>query len=417
MGTKKLLMVNHVTLNQKFAFEAANSLGLDIYLASEELPEYLTDLVKEEKFIKTDPYNSQKLISAVVAFIESKDIDFDGIVSFSEHSVLETAELASALGKVSLPVHAARRSSINKLLQRHICKVNNIRVPKYKVIDNLDMLSTAVNAVGLPAVIKPIRGAKSYGVQKITKEDKKDDYKRLLKEVKYQTGEEMLDSFRNFTGYFLVEEYIEGGVYSADGLVQDGKITIAGTVEFIMGPEPYFAQEANYMPARLKKAEMDELVDYAKSVIRALGFNNCGFHCEMRYSKSGPVLIEIAARLPGGPLQRGYIEAFGNDLTKALIKLVLGEKISLDGKVKKYILQKAKFLRKEGKLSELKASLDISKVRGVKEFKMILNKGDSIKVYPEIPVPLYYVFLSTESAKSLENLENKVADSIFLEIS
>ena len=111
---------------------------------------------------------------------------------------------------------------------------------------------------------------------------------------------------------------MSGPVVSVDGIVQNKKINTIGMVEFVMGPEPRFTQEANYIPARLDKETQSKCEAMAQKVIEALGFDNCGFHCEQRITPSGPVLIEIAARLPGGPLQPGYKQAYGVDLTSLM---------------------------------------------------------------------------------------------------
>ena len=97
-----------------------------------------------------------------------------------------------------------------------------------------------------------------------------------------------------------------------------------------MSQEPLFLQHRTLLPSQLDPKMRRQLKSAARKIIKALEFDNCGFHCEMRLTKKGPVLLEIAARLPGGHIQEAYQVAYDVDLTDLYLDMCLGKKISFN---------------------------------------------------------------------------------------
>ena len=152
---------------------------------------------------------------------------------------------------------------------RITCRNAGIQTPKFAVTNgfNKKNLSEAINKIGIPCVVKPIFGAESYGTIKIEKNSSLDN---IVKEIKLNTTSDKKETYKNFTGICLIEEYLSGPVVSVDGIVQNKKINTIGMVEFVMGPEPRFTQEANYIPARLDKETQSKCEAMAQKVIEAV---------------------------------------------------------------------------------------------------------------------------------------------------
>jgi biotin carboxylase len=352
----------------------------------------------------------------VVTYFESHDIQLDAIGTFFEHTVTQTADVARALGLIGLDPGAARRSSSNKLLMRIYCRNAGIPTPRFKVIPNLETkgVVAAIKDVGIPCVLKPIFGSESYGTVKI---EEGYDIEAILQEITTNTGEGKKEVFKNFSGAFLVEEYLPGPVISVDGIVEDHNVHIVGIVEFIMGPEPRFTQEANYIPARLNSELSEQARVMAKTIIKTLGFDNCGFHCEMRLTPDqGPVLLEIAARLPGGPLQPGHLKASGINLTKELLNVWLGNPLSMKPTADSAVLQKAVFPRKKGVISRIHVPDSLASNKAVWGLTVIVNEGEEVVTYPDIPKPFYYYAINAPSSEELTQLSELVESNIVIEV-
>jgi hypothetical protein len=414
---KNFLLVEHGEERKRFTLEALVREGVNLFIATSSTPEWLTDYTPAENIIRTDPYNSFRLLTDVVAYSEVRGISFDAIGTFPEHAVIQTADTAYALGLPGLDPRAARRSSSNKLLMKKRCREAGIRVARSRVIPSLDrnQLELAIRELGTPCVIKPIFGSDSYGVVKI---ERGSDLDAVANEITNNTRASKAEVFKNFGGTFLLEEYVPGTMISVDGIVSSGDILFAGAVEYVMGPEPHFTQEANYIPARIEPRALDSAKALVTDGIRALGFDNTGFHCELRLGANGPVLIEIAARLPGGPLQLGYRKATGIDLTREILHVWFGEKSSFVPSRARHVLQKAVFPRTTGtiRMPSVAAPSSTADDEALWDFKLFVRDGEQTRTYPDIPRPLYYYALEAATAQELQQLSERVEASIAIEV-
>lgn len=413
---KNFLLVEHGGNRKQFTLDVLREQDMNIFVATSTVPDWLSEYIPKDHIIETDTYNSVSLLTDVVAYFESRKTKLDGIGTFFEHTVTQTADVADALGLIGLPPRAARKSSSNKLLMRTTCRDANIPTPRFAVISELheNKLTGAIKEVGLPCVLKPVFGSESYGTVKISEGYKVSE---IIDEVAANTHTGKKEVFKNFHGTFLIEEYLPGPVISVDGIIQDGQIHIAGIVEFIMGPEPRFTQEANYIPARLENDLAEKAKNMATDIINVLGFNNCGFHCEMRLTPDrGPVLLEIAARLPGGPLQPGHQRSTGVNLTKELLNVWLGSPVKFDSGKTNYILQKAVFPRSAGKINSIIIPPELTSDEAVWDFALIAKEGEDVVTYPDIPKPFYYYAISASSSEELARLSEHIELKVSIDV-
>jgi ATP-grasp domain-containing protein len=414
---KNFLLVEHGEERKRFTLDALRREGVNLFIATSSTPSWLTDYTPSENIILTDPYNSFRLLADITTYSEFHGIPFHGVGTFTEHTVIQTADTAYACGLPGLDPRAARRSSSNKLLMKKHCREAGIPVARSRVIPHLDRnhLELALRELGTPCVIKPIFGSDSYGVIKIESSSRLDEISR---EITNNTRPSKGEVFKNFSGTFLLEEYIPGTMISVDGIVSAGDILIAGAVEYVMGPEPHFTQEANYIPARIGVREFDNARSLLVDVINALGFDNTGFHCEIRLGAEGPVLIEIAARLPGGPLQLGYLKSTGINLTREIIRVWFGDKSSFVRSRACHVLQKAVFPRAAGtiKMAPVPSPCSADDNESVWDFKLFARDGEQALTYPEIPRPLYYYALEAPTARELQEMSERIESSVVIEL-
>jgi hypothetical protein len=414
---KNFLLVEHGEDRKRFTLDALRREGVNLFIATSSTPDWLTDYTPPENIILTDPYNSFRLLADITTYSEFHGISFHGVGTFTEHTVIQTADTAYACGLPGLDPRSARRSSSNKLLMKKHCREAGIPVARSRVIPRLDgnHLELALRELGTPCVIKPIFGSDSYGVVKIDDSTRLDE---IVREITNNTCSSKSEVFKNFGGTFLLEEYIPGTMISVDGIVSAGEILIAGAVEYVMGPEPHFTQESNYIPARIGARELDSAQSLLVDVINALGFDNTGFHCEMRLGSERPVLIEIAARLPGGPLQLGYLKATGINLTREIIHVWFGEKSRFAKSRACHVLQKAVFPRAAGtiRIASANSPCSVAGNGSVWDFKLFARDGEQAVTYPEIPRPLYYYALAAATAIELQEMSEQFESSVAIEL-
>ncbi len=401
------LLIEHGGARKQFILTALRAKGPTVYLACSKAPDWAGDYLPKENLIITDTQHPTKLVADVVAFMEANNVVFKAVGTFYEQVVTQTAVLARALGLIGTDPGAAFRSSCNKLLMRRYCRQVGIPTPKLTIIDDLSeqTLENAVDRVGVPCVIKPISSQGSYGALKI---EANSNLRAVIEEVKGDLQVKREEAFQNFTGKFLIEEYLSGPVVSVDGIVQNGNIMIAGLSEFLMSPEPRLQQETSLTPAIVDAIVEESCIAMAKRIVTTLGIDNCGFHCEQRITSQGPVLIEIAARLPGGVMQLGYKNALGIDLTSLLIDVWLGKKIVMKPSIKNFVLEKAVLPKKQGTVIAVSGTEEVNELPFVWHFQQGVHVGEKTVIYPDFPKPLYHYAIVAPTKQILEQRADQV---------
>lgn len=316
MKKKKILLVNWGTETSIYVLKECIKLKkYEFYLASTPgIPKNIKKLFGLDKIITTNPYDPIKLCEDVVNFTSIKKINFEVVTTFFEMCVYQTAFLADYLGiKKRLLLKDALKTSVNKYLMRLELEKEGLEQPKFFKF-NQNLIKEAFEffkKMKNVAIIKPIHSGHSYGVRYLAKEinfkdfkkiinDAKTDYKRNYDEwMKYEDAEKI---------EFLLEEFIDGKIYSFDGVINGkGKIEFIGSTEFELSKPPIMQQIGHTIPIySLNSKQISVGKDYVKKVVEILNLRYCGFHCEIKYYKDKPFLIEISGRLPGGVITNSY---------------------------------------------------------------------------------------------------------------
>lgn len=411
---KKFLLIEHGGIRKEFIFKKIQKYeGIEIFLVTQKIEDWILEYVKLENIILVDTQNVKLVLEEISNYMLCNDLKFDFSGSFLETFIFESSVISDTFGFHNIKPGSVSKSSRNKILMRDFCNKNNIEMPKFQVsnIKNENDFRSKINMVGFPCILKPVSGWLSAGVIKL---NSMEDFDLEFNKLNLKTNASNNEIFATFGGSYLIEEYLEGNLMSIDGVISKGIVNILGMVEFLMGPEPLFVQEANFIPARVSDEIFLRCSDYVNKIISVLEFDNCGFHCELRINSSGiPKLVEIGCRLPGGPLIEGYEKALGVDLIDIMIDIWQGNDITLDIKVKNYILQKAYFDKNQGTIEDI--NYDISHPN-LYNLVPILNKGEVVPNYSEEQTPLYFYEILANSHDELEiiskEIELKIAHKI-----
>lgn len=406
MKVKKILFVNWGTKDKQYTFQAAKEKGLEIFLAtSKNYPNWIKEYVTSERIIITNTYISDLLIKDVKTFIKDKRIIFDGVTTFFEMNIVQTSELAKILKTNFINSTAAQKSSANKYLMRMACQKSGINNPKFDLFENAKDGLKKLDNFNKSVVIKPTMSGHSYGVIKVSnKNDFLKKYKKAIKQMSFNFDEWMKYYGVFYEKKFLMEEYVEGTMVSIDGLIQNGKEKILSVTQFGMSKEPLFLQQQTYIPAIIDKQTQEKCKSETRKIYKALGFDNCGIHCEMKIDKKNkPTLIEIAARLPGGQILEGYKEIFNIDLASLYLDICLGKEIKNYKLTNKgFLLQETIPFKNEGIVKKINFKTNL-KDKTIKIFS-ICKKNQLIKCESGIFPPIIYFQIM---ANNLQNLKNK----------
>lgn len=385
-------MKNIIILEQnspkEFLFKKAKEKGYSIIVVTNKMNDVYLNYINRDRIIITDIYDIQTSTDDVLAYVQKNLLRIDGVGTFSEDLVILCADLAELFKCKGIGSSAARRTSCNKLATRMTLSSNlNIKQPKFSAYNIHTDTPDRLFEFPKPCVIKPVFGVASHGVKLII--DNNFSQEELIKEVSTTINEHHRAAFRRFKGNMLIEEYIKGTMISVDGFVINGEVDIVGSLEFIMGQEPFFTQTASYVPARLNENSREDVYKVLKEIIKTLSFADTPFHAEFRISESGPVLIEIGGRMAGSLIHEAYDRVYGIDMIDMMFNCWLGtyKVVSYTPRGINYHALVYSSTHQPKRIKEISIQNKFLP-KTILSFKKLVDVGDIIQTYPDIPTPL-----------------------------
>lgn len=206
---------------------------------------------------------------------------------------------------------AASRISRNKLLQRTALRELS---PAFEVVTPADRGGPVGADLAFPVVVKPVARFSSLGVRQVTR---REELPGVL--ATYPDDETV-----------LVESRVVGPEFSVEALTQGGEVLWSGVTAKQTNESGgiFFTEMGHTSPAELSDADRDALVAANATALRRIGFRDGITHAEFRLSDDGPVMMEIATRLPGDGITFLWHLATGSPLEPVMIDLALGEPTS-----------------------------------------------------------------------------------------
>jgi carnosine synthase len=260
----------------------------------------------------------------------------DGITTFVELSVPLTSRLCESFGLPGMKPCAVDDAR-DKHRTRAVLKAAGLPTPKNALVKSSSELEQAASHVGFPAVLKPVSGAASLGVKKVTSmQELQEGYAEVVRELgslvissgalevsKGKTSSEVnAAALVDLT--VLLEQYLDGDEVDVDVVMSDGEWRYAAVSDNGPTNEPYFNETWGLCPSKLPKEKQNALKQLAIDSCIALGFDAGIFHVELKYTSSGPQLIEVNARMGGGPVREVNRLVWGVDLVEEAIFAALG---------------------------------------------------------------------------------------------
>ncbi|WEX79293.1 acetyl-CoA carboxylase biotin carboxylase subunit family protein (plasmid) [Sinorhizobium numidicum] len=268
------------------------------------------------------------------------------------------------------PNPASIERCCDKFTQRQLLEEAGVPVPAYRVAANATEVEGFAAEIGLPVILKPAIGSGSSGVRLCRSASELGEHAAYLLGGKYV--------WRS-SPRILVEEFAHGPHYRAD--VMGNEVICVSSADF--DPPPHFVFRGAISPASLTDYEHKRIADISLSCLHALGLGWGPTNIELRWTKRGPVVIEVNPRLIGGTAPRRVQLAYGVDLVTEHIKLVIGEEWDLRKKTSNTAATRYLNPDRDGILDWIEGESRAAAVAGVADVKiyvkpraMIVRKGD-----------------------------------------
>lgn len=178
----------------------------------------------------------------------------------------------------------------------------------------------------------------------------------------------------------LVEEFIEGREFSIESLHYDGKseaiqFTEKKTTEF-----PYNVELGHKQPANLTDDQRNAIREIVSKIGKALKFENCPSHTELKVNDRGIFVIETSPRLGGDYITSTLTPlSTGINLEDQLLHIALGEKVdTTTGRVNK-ASGVCFFSYPEGEVNAIAPEIsEVANLPHMHNFELKLKVGDHI---------------------------------------
>ena len=286
------------------------------------------------------------------------------ITTATDKPLVMMAKIAEALQLPFYSVETAQWST-DKFQMKQRFMLGGVPFAKGKLVKTVDEVDDFV----FPVIVKPRDNSGSRGV-KLCRD--KQELKECINEALQYSH---LDTV-------LVEEFIEGQEYSIESIHFDGKSKVIQFTEKRTTEFPYNVELGHIQPACLSEKTKKEIINIVEKIAKALSFNNCGSHTELKIGSRGITVIETSPRLGGDFITSTLVPlSTGLNIEDLLIDISIGNKLSDNDlrSVKNRFSGVVFFNLPEGKIEKIGNLDELNTIKGLDFYNFDLKEGDNVK--------------------------------------
>ncbi|WP_030407290.1 ATP-grasp domain-containing protein [Streptomyces albus] len=281
----------------------------DVHLLAERGPTWETPYLSGHTAVDTAD------VAAMARAV--RGLPVEGVLTWDDTRVVQTAELAALLGLPGTPPQAALACR-DKRATREALAAAGVPQARSVAVSSLPQARAAAAQVGYPLVLKPRALNASTGVVRVAAPD------GLARAFRLARGATAPGVVEVAPGDVLVEEYLDGPEISVDAAWYQGRMTPAFTARKECGFAPYFEETGHLVDAADPLQDDPAVRDVVERAHEAVGFTTGWTHTELRLTADGPKVVEINARIGGDRIPDIGRLALGTDAALAAARLACG---------------------------------------------------------------------------------------------
>lgn len=247
-----------------------------------------------------------------------KEIGIDAIATIA--SDLATLTVNYVAEKLGLPGNSLEctKKSTNKYEMRKAFKEAGVATPGFEIVSSPEDIEK-LSDMEYPLIVKPTDRSGSRAITKIYKKE----------ELEEAISKAIENSFEKKA---IVEEYIEGNEFSAEGITYNGEHKFLTITRKATTGAPHFIETGHIEPAGLSKDMEEKIYNELTKALTALQITNSATHSEFKITPNGDVrIIEIGARMGGDCIGSDLVQiSTGYDFVKMVIEVAMGNKPSFE---------------------------------------------------------------------------------------
>ena len=234
-----------------------------------------------------------KDFQAIKSFLKNYDIEkIDGVIAYGVDIPTIIAKTADYIGvNYTIPTKSAIISE-DKYESKVLMEENNISIPKFKLVEDIENIYIFAEKNGFPLIIKPVDNSASRGItfyNNVTEIEKAYYY--------------ALEFSKNKK--IIVESYLSGNQISSETLVIDGEIFHLGFLDRNYDKNemfyPNIIEDGGDMPSvYIKNTHIKQLTKFYEVIAKKLDIKNGVIKGDLVIHDGQLYIIEFALRLSGG---------------------------------------------------------------------------------------------------------------------
>lgn len=294
------------------------------------------------------------------------------ITSTSDGPVRTAAYVNEKLGKQPDLSYEDSLCATIKSYMRERLKECHVPIPQYFVVSNEKEFQNAVQALQGDMIVKPADNAGSRGVVLIKKDSESG---KTQPEDTLAVYEYSKSNSRN--GVVMVEEFMEGEEVSVESMTVNGETTVVTITDKLTTPPPYFVELGHAEPSRHPAKLQEQIREITKQAVAAIRLQNGPSHTEVKLTKNGPKIVELAARLGGDFITSRLVPlSTGVDMVGNSVILATGGQIELAKKWDKGAA--IRFISGEsGTIKQITVPKEVYGLPGIEEIVLYKKAGDT----------------------------------------
>jgi biotin carboxylase len=239
----------------------------------------------------------------------------DGALTVSaDRAVPVVAAVAEELGLPGIGTDVAHLMTQKIAMRRRLAEVG-VPQPRFAAARDLASARAAAETVGFPAVLKP---ADSGGQRGLFRLESIDDLDAHLHAALAESGD----------GEVVLEQFHEGLELNGLVVARDGETEVLTLSDRLRPPGVGFGVGwIHVYPTTIFGDTLEEAERVAAHATRALGLRDGIAFPQLLVTDDGVVVVEVAARIPGGQMADLARHAVGVDLVEVALRQALGEQV------------------------------------------------------------------------------------------
>jgi len=362
---KKTILILGASLLQLPAIKAAKSMDWNVIVA--DVNPTAVGVALADVFEHVDLADPEAMLAMARSYHQKDRLD--GVFTAGTDFSATVAYVCEHLSLPGIPYETALNASI-KSRMRSIFKSAGIPSPRFvEIAQDAVQPEQQIAHLTFPLVIKPVDNMGGRGVQLVQNRG---------------TFAQALAQARGFSrrSLVIVEEFIDGPEFSIDSLVYDGIVRPYGIADRHIYFSPRFVELGHTMPSNLPAEKLQQLVEVFSKAVQALGITWGVAKGDVFWSKDGPVIGEIAARLSGGYMSGWTFPlSSGINVTQAALMLAVGERPSAPERSLSRTCAERAVVSIPGLVQSIEGVRELKRQDGVHEVFMRCKAGDAV-VFP-----------------------------------